>query len=112
MGYEDPRAWQGNPKPWVNMGRSGFERRAGDDDRNQADQVDLDLLADIWGGMLGGTAGMFYGNNRIKAGSRSNIGTRTTAPIRASSIITRTYTGSSTTPTQTCAIRNGTPSRR
>jgi hypothetical protein len=33
-------------------------------------------------------------------------------PILASSIITRTCTGSSTTPTQTCAIGNGTPSRR
>ena len=64
----------GNPKPWVNM-EYGFERRAGDDDRNQADQVDLDLLEDVWGGMLGGAAGMFYGNNRIKPGSRSSIDT-------------------------------------
>ncbi len=64
----------GNPKPWVNM-EYGFERRAGDDHRNQADQVDLDLLEDIWGALLGRAAGMFYGSAWIKPGNRSNVDT-------------------------------------
>lgn len=63
-----------NPKPWVNA-EYGFERRVGDDHRNQADQIDLDLLEDIWGGMLGGAAGMFYGNNWFKPGNRSTLDT-------------------------------------
>ncbi len=61
-----------NPKPWVNM-EYGFERRPGDEHRNQADQIDLDLLEDLWGGMLGGAAGMFYGNSRLKPGNRSSL---------------------------------------
>ena len=32
-------------------------------------------MSDVWGAMLGGAAGMFYGNNRIKPGSQSSIDT-------------------------------------
>ncbi|MGQ0593351.1 MAG: hypothetical protein ACT4QB_12095 [Gammaproteobacteria bacterium] len=62
----------GNPKPWVNM-EYGFERRASDDDRGQADQIDLDLLEDVWGALLGRAAGIFYGSPWIKAGNRSSV---------------------------------------
>ncbi len=64
----------GNPKPWVNS-EYGFERRASDDDRGQADQVDLDLLEDVWGAMLGRAAGIFYGSPWIKPGNKASVDT-------------------------------------